>query len=195
MASSIDASTSGAGGVITTADNSGTLQLKSGGTTIATISSTGLALNTGNITVPSTAAPAFSAYAGSAQNTTSNVYTKVQFPNEEFDTNNNFDSSTNYRFTPTVAGYYQLNVSVSVNGSPARFAIQLYKNGSAYKIITDISCGTGTTPNAIAGSAVVYFNGSTDYVELWVYQSSGGALGTAATAAANYFQASFVRAA
>ena len=42
MASSINASTSGAGGVITTADNSGVLNLQSGGTTVATVSSTGL---------------------------------------------------------------------------------------------------------------------------------------------------------
>ena len=47
MASSIDASTSGAGGLISTADNTGTLDLKSGGTTIATVSSTGLAVATG----------------------------------------------------------------------------------------------------------------------------------------------------
>ena len=42
MASSINASTSGPGGVITTADNSGILQLQSGGVTQATISSSGL---------------------------------------------------------------------------------------------------------------------------------------------------------
>lgn len=41
MASSINASTAGAGGVITTADNSGVLNLQSGGTTVATVSSTG----------------------------------------------------------------------------------------------------------------------------------------------------------
>jgi hypothetical protein len=45
MPSIINASTSGAGGVITTADASGILQLQSGSTTIATISSTGLAVN------------------------------------------------------------------------------------------------------------------------------------------------------
>jgi hypothetical protein len=44
---SIDASTSGAGGIITTADNTGTLNLQSGGSTIATVSSTGLSLATG----------------------------------------------------------------------------------------------------------------------------------------------------
>ena len=47
MASSINASTSGAGGVITTADNTGILNLQSSGATIATVSSTGLSLATG----------------------------------------------------------------------------------------------------------------------------------------------------
>ena len=44
---SIDASTSGAGGIITTADNTGNLNLQSGGSTIATVSSTGLSMATG----------------------------------------------------------------------------------------------------------------------------------------------------
>lgn len=47
MASSINASTSGAGGLITTADNTGNLELQSGGSAIATVSSTGLSLATG----------------------------------------------------------------------------------------------------------------------------------------------------
>jgi hypothetical protein len=46
MASSINASTSGAGGVITSADNSGILNLQSGGNTIATVQSTGFSLPT-----------------------------------------------------------------------------------------------------------------------------------------------------
>ena len=48
MASSINASTAGAGGVITTADNSGVLNLQSGGTTIATINSSGFSTPTGS---------------------------------------------------------------------------------------------------------------------------------------------------
>ena len=55
MASSINASTSGAGGVITTADNSGVLNLQSGGTTVATVNSSGFSTPTGsNINVPNT---------------------------------------------------------------------------------------------------------------------------------------------
>jgi hypothetical protein len=46
MASSINASTAGSGGVITTADNSGILNLQSGGTTVATVQSTGFSLPT-----------------------------------------------------------------------------------------------------------------------------------------------------
>ena len=46
MASSINAATAGAGGVITTADNSGVLNLQSGGNTIATVQSTGFSLPT-----------------------------------------------------------------------------------------------------------------------------------------------------
>jgi hypothetical protein len=133
--------------------------------------------------------PAFSAYAGSAQNTTSNVYTKVLFPNEEFDTNSNFASST---FTPTVAGYYQLNTSISVNGSATRFAVQLYKNGSAYKMLTDIST---VTANAISGSAVVYFNGSTDYVEIYANQVTGTGFYSVSTTVFTWFNGSMIRSA
>ena len=35
--------------------------------------------------------------------------TKIVFNAKEFDTANAFDSTTNYRFTPQVAGYYQFN--------------------------------------------------------------------------------------
>ncbi|CAB4160509.1 hypothetical protein UFOVP765_11 [uncultured Caudovirales phage] len=57
---SINASTSGAGGVITTADNTGTLQLQSASTTVATINGFGIGLGTGvpssgiGITFPAT---------------------------------------------------------------------------------------------------------------------------------------------
>jgi hypothetical protein len=48
MASSINASTTGAGGVITTADASGTLNLQSGGTTMATVNASGFSVPTGS---------------------------------------------------------------------------------------------------------------------------------------------------
>ena len=54
MASSINAITTGSGGVITTADNSGNLNIQSGGTTVAAVTSSGVAV-TGTLTVNGTA--------------------------------------------------------------------------------------------------------------------------------------------
>lgn len=181
---SIDASTSGAGGIITTADNSGILQLKSGGTTIATISSTGLSTQVG--------APAFSAYQSSAQTLSSNTTTKLQFQTEEFDTNNNFDSTTNYRFTPTVAGYYQVNALFNIGASNTSGIIYLYKNGSVYKNGMSFA-SAGTLFQAYVVNAIVYLNGSSDYIEIYGQLVSGQAL--AATAAQTYFQAAMIRSA
>ena len=44
--------------------------------------------------------PAFEAVLSSNQNVSNNVATKVQFNTEIFDTDNMYDNSTNYRFTP-----------------------------------------------------------------------------------------------
>ena len=50
--------------------------------------------------------PAFQAYLGSNQSLTSGVLTKANINTEVFDTDSMYDSSTNYRFTPTIAGKY-----------------------------------------------------------------------------------------
>ena len=55
--------------------------------------------------------PAFSAYGNADQVIANTTYTKVQYnvkSSPGFDTNSCYDTS-NYRFTPTVAGYYLIN--------------------------------------------------------------------------------------
>jgi len=177
MASSINASTSGAGGVITTADNTGILNLQSAGTTVAAVSSTGVAVTgtlsasgaitaTGGIVVGAAAAPAFSVYLTGNQSVTNNVFTKVTFNTETFDTNNNFDSTTNYRFTPTVAGYYQINGTIMFGGVGMTLGgTYIYKNGAAYKNAAQVPSSTYYSGSTVAD--VIYFNGSTDYIELY----------------------------
>jgi len=163
MASSINASTSGAGGVITTADNTGTLQLQSGGTTIATISSTGITTQVG--------APSFSAYNAGTQSVSANTDTKIIFNAENFDTANCFDSTTNYRFTPNVAGYYQLNAFVYESGfAGSLYFLALRKNGNNIQELYRTTTSGQATFN---GSTIVYANGSTDYFELYTYSSGG----------------------
>jgi hypothetical protein len=138
--------------------------------------------------------PAFSAYNNASQTITSNTFTKIQINTEEFDTNNNFDSTTNYRFTPTVAGYYQVSGSVNnySSTSPTRVLAVIYKNGTAFKRFNDGAVSTGTFYGNAEGSALVYLNGSTDYVELY-----GLIVATVAIIESNlthvYFQAVMVR--
>jgi hypothetical protein len=186
MASTINSTTSS--GVVITSDNTGSLALQSAGTTIATISSTGLTMNSGNIVQASGAAPAFSAYQSVAQSVPAHTFTKITFTTEEFDTNNNFASS---RFTPTVAGYYQVSFSVTT-APPQGFFTLLYKNGVNYKIGSNTN---GTSPNLYSGtgSVLAYMNGSTDYLEIYQYQFVTQNL--VADASQTYFQAAMIRSA
>lgn len=111
--------------------------------------------------------PAFSVYRSADQTISSSTFTKVQLNAELFDTNSNFDSTTNYRFTPTVSGYYQIGWAMSSFNStaPTRCLSALYKNGTIYTYGSDYpaTSGIGTS----VGSAVVSMNGSTDYLELY----------------------------
>jgi hypothetical protein len=133
--------------------------------------------------------PAFSASQSTLQALTSTTFTKLDFQTEEFDTNSNFASN---RFTPTVAGYYQINGSVGVSASTGIFLSYIYKNGSTYKSGSFLPCNAS---GAVAGvSSIVYLNGSTDYVELYGYQSSGTSANTIASGTFTYFNGVLVRA-
>ena len=133
--------------------------------------------------------PAFSAYQNVAQTITTATYTKIQFQAKEFDTNSNFDSTTNYRFTPTVAGYYQFSGGANQGGATTAFQLVLYKNGVAIKFFSN---STASAPG-VSGSALVNANGSTDYFELYIYLVIGGTL--SATPSLTYFQAFLARSA
>jgi hypothetical protein len=174
------------------------LAVTSGGTGVTTSTGTGaVVLGTSptitgaTITVAATAAPAFSAYMSTNQTVTTNTYTKAALNTEEFDTNSNFDSVTNYRFTPTVAGYYQINAGVSFSTTVTYAQILIYKNGASYKYnFSQLSAGN-YTQNI---SSIVYCNGSTDYIELYGYMLAstptfGGGI------AATWFNGAMVRSA
>jgi hypothetical protein len=115
--------------------------------------------------------PAFSSYISGNQTVTGGANTKLAFNTKEFDTANCYDATTNYRFTPTVAGYYQViaNANPYGNASPIRTILMLYKNGTLFKLLFDLnffSTSYGYN-NGFQGSALVYMNGSTDYLEVW----------------------------
>lgn len=112
--------------------------------------------------------PAFSAYRNADQTGVSDaVLTKVQLNLENFDTASCFDSTTNYRFTPNVAGYYQINGTLYVTGTLATGSSAIYKNGSLYCYGSFVI--VSATGSISAVSSLVYLNGTTDYVEYYGY--------------------------
>jgi hypothetical protein len=191
MASVITATTTS--GLTQSADNSGVLQLASGVGNLVTVPAvTGTAMVSGNM-------PAFSAGQTTLQSVANNTFTKIQLQTEEFDTASCFNNTAStvsgipaYAFLPNVAGYYQVNGTASFSGSGAVIIASIYKNGTEFK--RGVQSGSGANSGtACIASALIYFNGSTDYVELYGYQASGSALNTAAASNTTYFQAILVR--
>lgn len=134
--------------------------------------------------------PAFSAYKNSTQSLTSSTWTKVTFQAEVFDTNSNFDTSTS-RFQPSVAGYYQINCTGFLAVSPTVTYIQLYKNGSGFNVYSNLE-GSSIAQVMLSINHLMYFNGSTDYIELFAYVNAGTAI---VDSGSTWFQGVLVRAA
>ena len=137
--------------------------------------------------------PAFSAYQSSAQTLSSITFTKINFQTEEWDTNNNFDNATNMRFTPTVAGYYDITAGVATAASATGIILRLYKNGSSHRTLYYNGFGSFANANGGYGAAMAYCNGSTDYLEIYAYFVTGQAVTNASDQ--TFFQASMVRSA
>jgi hypothetical protein len=119
--------------------------------------------------------PAFSAYQNATQSISSNVETKIQFNVEDFDTNSNYDPTTNYRFTPNVAGYYQINLTVSCQSFSGATQPSIWKNGAVWMYGTYPNTSSAV-PNWTGVSGLVYCNGSTDYIEAYFFSTAASTL-------------------
>ena len=118
--------------------------------------------------------PAFHVELSGAQTIGDAVTTKVQFNTEVYDTNNNYDNSSNYRFTPQTAGKYfcYLAIKGGVQGVSrlSQFSIEIRKNGaqiagSGSDFRSD-AYGLGSFGTCTVG---VSLNGSSDYLEAFCY--------------------------
>lgn len=131
--------------------------------------------------------PAFRAVSAVNQNINNGAWTKVTLGTETFDTNNNFASD---RFTPTVPGYYQINMLAQVNTPSYPAGVRLYKNGSGLTYNVG-GYQSGALNGTVSHADLVYMNGTTDYLEMYAIQISGGS--TDLLAGQCVFSASLVR--
>ncbi len=117
--------------------------------------------------------PAFEAYLSADQSITEGVATKIQFNIENLDTDNCYDNSTNYRFTPNVAGKYLIGGAVNANTSTDfdAFIVAIFKNGTQVNRVINSNRHFDTAMT----SFIVTANGTSDYFDIRGYtEQSGG---------------------
>lgn len=181
------------------ASGSGTMTLSGPSTnsnqTITIPDATGTMMVSGNM-------PAFSAYQSTQQaSLTAGVLTLLQFQTKEWDTGTCFNntgstvtlngvSAPQYSFAPNVAGYYQITCGSAVASSVVYMFMTIYKNGSSYKRLNNTNSATVA---GINGSALVYCNGTSDYIQVYLQQGGNQQLVNAIDH--TYFQAVMVRSA
>ena len=123
--------------------------------------------------------PAFSVFLTTNQSCPNDgVRRVVQFSSERFDTNSCFNTST-YRFTPNVAGYYKINLSIDIDdaavGDFGDFYFSIRRNTNDYYDIGGVRIGTNTAEFLMSGSELVEMNGTTDYIQGTVVHLGGTA--------------------
>jgi hypothetical protein len=137
--------------------------------------------------------PAFAARNNSAQTITNSTTATMQFDVEYFDTDNCYNTS-NYRFTPNVAGIYLINSSVQVASLTGAISLDIRLNGARYAnmALNLHSSGLQTACNSV----LVSMNGSTDYVDVGIFQNSGANKDTVASPSnnlVNHFSGCYMR--
>jgi hypothetical protein len=93
----------------------------------------------------------------------------------DIDDINNWYNPTTKRFTPTIAGYYHVDFTVwfdPATVTTAQYNVQIRKNASTVLIIQQPTINNGTG-QSLTGSKLIYFNGTTDYIDFTAYQSTG----------------------
>ncbi len=133
--------------------------------------------------------PCVRVYRSTNQSVSIAGWTKVQFDAETYDTNNTFDSTTNYRWTPGIPGYYTVSWSVALDGTGLTGgASALYKNGSIYASGIQTSIVTAWGSVILSGTEDVQMS-ATDYLEVFVVpesSTSANVLGSASASGTNF---------
>jgi len=104
-----------------------------------------------------------------------NTITQINFENEVFDVQNEFDLTTD-RFTALEAGYYLVvacTTLLAINDG-IRCNVYVFKNGAMEAYASLICPKTGENPHPVV-STVVYLDGASDYLDIRVYHKHGSA--------------------
>ena len=129
--------------------------------------------------------PSFHVHASGNLNLSDNTLTKINFPSEDYDADSTYDNSSNFRFTPGVAGKYHLYFKVvletGANNNNLEFLEgHIYKNGSTIsKMMTDFRDDKDGRTMTVLGSSVVESDAD-DYFEIYALVNHDAGQGLAA---------------
>jgi C1q domain len=105
-----------------------------------------------------------------------------------------FNNST-HKFTPTIAGYYNISYSVlwgiGTVTAGQQMNTQIHFNGSTQLYISQSIINTAVNFTQ-SGSVIVYLNGTTDYITITGYSSSTSGSQTVQSGAGTLFNASLI---
>jgi hypothetical protein len=176
-------------------ENADTITIGASGDTITV--PTGASLTVPNGGLSGQNYPAFEAKLSSSQTVgTNGAYNKILFNDEIFDTDGYYDNTTNYRFTPLVAGKYFVHVSVRAGETNAsalqETAPQIRLNGAngPYVAYFDLIANPGKamTPSF---QTILDMNGTTDYIEAYCFYESTAFFGTETFSSSGTFFGAF----
>jgi hypothetical protein len=123
---------------------------------------------------------------GQNQSISNDTETLMIFPQEIYDTDNTYDTSTN-RFTPTVAGKYYVYANMRFNTATdfELCELRVQKNNST---VLEKTWRNEYFTGVYIGGAVD-MNGSSDYIDVKIYQSSGSSQDVTGYQSITYFGA------
>jgi len=124
------------------------------------------------------------AYKDNTQAIPTGVVTLVELNAEDYDSGNNFDSVTNFRYTAPVSGYYLVVGQVTLtSNADQRIVGYIYKNGTLF--LENANSPAVATNNASIIPNIVYLLAS-DYLDLRIFQDAGVSKNTVASSSATF---------
>lgn len=117
----------------------------------------------------------FSAYLSSGQSINDATVTLMQFDTESYDPLGDYDNTTNYRYTPSIEGYYLVLTAVGLTSFADQdyMAVNIRKNGSNISTNYNTLSWASTTALFTQTHRIVYCNGTTDYLDVTCFHNSG----------------------
>jgi hypothetical protein len=126
------------------------------------------------------------------QTITSGTPTKLNHNIKNFDTTNDYDATTNFRYTPKKAGKYRVTAQAAITLAGGAYLLSMiYKNGASVGQVRQTFSSAISGNNFTTVTKTIPMNGTTDYLEHWA-QADGTSPTTVALDFTCFFEAQYV---